>query len=47
MFSFLKRRPRPRPFRIGDKMPPDAKGPFGAIIKVCPCCSRIDDMFIP
>lgn len=39
--------PRPRLLGVGDKMPADAKGPFGAMIKVCPCCDRIDAIFIP
>lgn len=38
---------RRKPLQIGDKMPKDAQGPFGAMIKVCPCCDRIDAIFIP
>jgi hypothetical protein len=38
---------KPKGLKVGDKMPKDAKGPFGAMIKVCPCCDRIDVIFHP
>lgn len=45
--KLFRRRPRRKLLREGDKMPADAKGPFGAMISVCPCCNRIDKIFIP
>ncbi|ARK07430.1 hypothetical protein LAV_00030 [Sphingobium phage Lacusarx] len=47
LWSLFQRRPRPKPLRVGDKLPANSTGPYGAFIKVCPCCDRIDEIFIP
>ncbi|MEQ6333029.1 hypothetical protein [Sphingobium sp. MK2] len=44
---WFRRKPRPLLLKVGDKLPKDAKGPFGAIISTCPCCDRIDRIFFP
>jgi hypothetical protein len=40
---------KPKGLQVGDKMPPDDGTPknYGAFIKVCPCCDRIDEIFVP
>jgi hypothetical protein len=47
LLKLLKRKPKGRVLQVGDRMPPDVEGPFGAFIKVCPACQRIDEIFVP
>jgi hypothetical protein len=49
---FWNRKSKRKPLQVGDKIPPDvdlssATGNMGGFVSVCPCCRRIDAIFIP
>jgi hypothetical protein len=49
IFGALVEGSQPKGLKVGDKMPADDGTPknYGAFIKVCPCCDRIDEIFVP